>query len=594
MKNLFVLFLLLIVSFYANAQTASRILEEANPKYVNVVDNSEFAQLWRQLTEARQMNDVQTFDRISYEIKTKFPDKFCRTIDKNLPLKFAYTDNRPPFIQTLPDWGAGDVLVSNLGISAPTTGNPTPFARMLKVESDTVGRLYLSYLCTTRDTIYIFKSTNNGLNWSVIQKVLTSNDSVKIHSFDFYVTDSVNVFRLGGAFSVVNAYGTGYDGSIIWATMKDDGTGGRMVQTYATLPNMGFIAPAIVSDGYSKSAATTSWYMTFQGVSPSTGAGTLALVQYSIDWGYTWLLDTARSTYNDYDLDIDYSAIDNNLMVLLTNNLTATNPNLRFRYIAISALGTATSFSQYNPASTSNPEYSSSFGVNRQTNAIIATFTQSTGGLEDIYYSYSLNGVAGTWVTSQPIVTGSNNENYATVDCDQQQGVFRLTYRSTGSNYDTVVYMETSSPGTGFGGRQVVNQTNNSSSNIAPDVVGRSGSGGAAFAGVNNIKVFYDGSDIITNLNPNKLIPETFSLEQNYPNPFNPVTNISFSLPVNSFVKLNIYDITGKEVKQLINRFMNAGKYNLQFDGKDLNSGIYFYKLTAGDFISVKKMILVK
>lgn len=90
------------------------------------------------------------------------------------------------------------------------------------------------------------------------------------------------------------------------------------------------------------------------------------------------------------------------------------------------------------------------------------------------------------------------------------------------------------------------------------------------------------------------VIPEKFSLEQNYPNPFNPSTSINFSLPKNSFTELTVYDITGKEVAQLVGQTLNAGEYSYSFDGANLHSGIYFYTLRTVDFYQTRKMVLVK
>jgi photosystem II stability/assembly factor-like uncharacterized protein len=89
-------------------------------------------------------------------------------------------------------------------------------------------------------------------------------------------------------------------------------------------------------------------------------------------------------------------------------------------------------------------------------------------------------------------------------------------------------------------------------------------------------------------------IPERFSLYQNYPNPFNPNTNIKFNLPKSSYVKLTIYDILGKEVAVLVNENLNAGSYIVDWNASDYPSGIYFYRLVTGDFVGVKKMLLVK
>lgn len=89
-------------------------------------------------------------------------------------------------------------------------------------------------------------------------------------------------------------------------------------------------------------------------------------------------------------------------------------------------------------------------------------------------------------------------------------------------------------------------------------------------------------------------VPDKYSLSQNYPNPFNPSTKIRFELPSSSSVKLVIYDALGRQIETLVNDKMNAGVYEANWNAKNLASGIYFYKLEAGSFVSTKKMLLVK
>ena len=99
---------------------------------------------------------------------------------------------------------------------------------------------------------------------------------------------------------------------------------------------------------------------------------------------------------------------------------------------------------------------------------------------------------------------------------------------------------------------------------------------------------------MVTGIKNNNSILEHYSLSQNYPNPFNPTTYIHFSIPKAGNVSLKVYDIQGREITEYFNEFLNAGTHNLEFDGSGLSSGIYLYTLTAGDFISTKKMILTK
>lgn len=89
-------------------------------------------------------------------------------------------------------------------------------------------------------------------------------------------------------------------------------------------------------------------------------------------------------------------------------------------------------------------------------------------------------------------------------------------------------------------------------------------------------------------------LPEKYILEQNYPNPFNPITKINYSLPIAVKVNIQVYDILGRLVKTLVNEFKETGNYEVQFDGTGLASGVYFYRIEAGDFTDSKKMVLVK
>ena len=92
----------------------------------------------------------------------------------------------------------------------------------------------------------------------------------------------------------------------------------------------------------------------------------------------------------------------------------------------------------------------------------------------------------------------------------------------------------------------------------------------------------------------NNEIPVAFSMSQNFPNPFNPATNISFSLPKSEFVNLSVYDLSGKLVDELVNNNLEAGKYTTNWNAADLSSGVYFYKIQAGEFTDVKKLTLIK
>jgi hypothetical protein len=124
----------------------------------------------------------------------------------------------------------------------------------------------------------------------------------------------------------------------------------------------------------------------------------------------------------------------------------------------------------------------------------------------------------------------------------------------------------------------------------------------------NNIPCQYTINDFFSNENSISLtksnskeisykdinLVKTYTLEQNYPNPFNPSTLIHYEMPKDGFVTLKVYDILGNIVKTLVNQYQSKGRYDINFNANNLASGIYFYRLQSGSFISTKKMLLLK
>jgi hypothetical protein len=89
-------------------------------------------------------------------------------------------------------------------------------------------------------------------------------------------------------------------------------------------------------------------------------------------------------------------------------------------------------------------------------------------------------------------------------------------------------------------------------------------------------------------------VPSSFSLAQNYPNPFNPSTTIKYELPKSSDVRLSVYDMLGREVSVLVNERRDAGVHEVKFDGSNLASGVYVYRLQAGDVTQTKRLMLLR
>ncbi len=101
-------------------------------------------------------------------------------------------------------------------------------------------------------------------------------------------------------------------------------------------------------------------------------------------------------------------------------------------------------------------------------------------------------------------------------------------------------------------------------------------------------------SPLIVGVNVLSELPEQYSLSQNYPNPFNPTTIIVYGIREKTNVELKLFDVLGREVKTIINSEQAAGYYEIEFIASRLASGVYFYRLQAGDFVETKKMVLLK
>ena len=112
-----------------------------------------------------------------------------------------------------------------------------------------------------------------------------------------------------------------------------------------------------------------------------------------------------------------------------------------------------------------------------------------------------------------------------------------------------------------------------------------------SWIGVDNVRLVRDNPTEVINKDNT---PAAFSLSQNFPNPFNPTTLISYSLPKLSRVVLKVYDLLGREVSTLVSEEKSQGTYKVEFNGRQLSSGVYFYTLRAGDFVQTKKMLIMK
>ena len=170
---------------------------------------------------------------------------------------------------------------------------------------------------------------------------------------------------------------------------------------------------------------------------------------------------------------------------------------------------------------------------------------------------------------------------------------WNATSNSAGYYLDVAINNSFSNFVSGYNNRDVLNVTTFPISGLTPNTPHyyrvRAYNSGGTSSNSNIISV------TLVDINENvDQIPTVFKLNQNYPNPFNPSTVISYQLPVSSFVSLKVFNCLGNEVEMLVNEYQQAGQYVKTFHGTSLTSGVYFYKLTAGNFVETKKLILMR
>ncbi|HPS65450.1 MAG TPA: T9SS type A sorting domain-containing protein, partial [Ignavibacteria bacterium] len=274
-------------------------------------------------------------------------------------------------------------------------------------------------------------------------------------------------------------------------------------------------------------------------------------------------IDVSASTgpphiYKTYDGGSNWIEMSTGLPSLSTNN----DP---VRCISISTLDTSVVLSALFMNDTAGGAYLSTNGG--------ASWTKKSNGISN---------VTATLLRSAVIRPGSNTEFYIGFDNSGTGTVGLVRTTNAGNNWVS------------FNGGSLL-----SSATIRALVFKTVGdttlyAGAASTSGIRGIHE-YSWPNAVNTGGIGTKTPDVFMLEQNYPNPFNPVTKIAYTVPVNSTVRLNVFNAVGQKVKTLVdNEFKNAGSYEINFDAGKLSSGVYFYRIEAGTFISTKKMILIK
>jgi hypothetical protein len=218
----------------------------------------------------------------------------------------------------------------------------------------------------------------------------------------------------------------------------------------------------------------------------------------------------------------------------------------------------------------------------------------STGYL---YYKRSINGGI-SWGAETKLTKNTFSNAYPSLAVNGS--VLHLTFMRLIKSSWEIFYISSSNNGTKWGSD--VQLTNNASYSSVPSIAVSGSNVHIIFRDDRdgNYEIYYKRYIGAFNFKPTGITdndPEllsVYSLSQNYPNPFNPVTNINFQLPADNFTTMIIYDIAGRVVETLVNNNLQAGTYQVSWNGSKYSSGVYFYRLTSGEFSDIKSLILLK
>ena len=539
MKTIIIMFLIALT-----ARCTSQIMPE--PSYIN--------QLWKAEFGAENQRDM-TVDAAGnvYIIGTDFDESTDWLI-----IKYSPAGERLWFAQFNEDYSERDdiphaIAVDNLG-NVYVTG-----------ESYYLSADYLTIKYNSQGT-QLWKERYGGPSQDIALGItLDENRNV-------YVTGKE--MTSGNLNCVTLKYSSG--GTLLWEKHYDGPTGNY---------DMGKIIAA-ASDGSIYVAGSTE--------SPANGYDYL-LIKYNSSGTEQWVRTfdgPAHGTDGVRKMVLGY-----NNSIFITGISEGTGSDYDYLTVRYNAGGFIQWSKRYN-GPVNGDDHAVSLAVDDIGNTYVTGYSMSNTGYDYATVKYSLNGTF-QWLKRED---GSNaSDDYAGDIAVDGDGDIYVTghFKKANDNYlmATVKYSPSGSQkwvkkydasGKVSEGRNIY--VDGSENIIIGGVSDQSGSGHGWHEQLLVVK-YTQNRYVIVNRNG---IPAEFSLSQNYPNPFNPVTKISFSIPDNSYTKLTVYDISGKQVAELVNNELEAGIYNIDFDASQLASGTYFYRLETGSFTDVKKMVVVK
>jgi hypothetical protein len=596
-----IIFLLMLFAVSSKSQVLTDVpknvvtVEQGTPHHseVNVVKNivnpPDYVQQWeKDLQSARWAGDVEKARILQTKIDeyygVKETDDSDTPLDRPIATQVVNSPEKP-----LGDWYGSDVTVYTGGLRGDGF-------RQLALTNGDDGNLYaVINTSLSNSTTRLYRSTNHGVTWSNIGVVTYGTNYAQSVNISYADSGSVNRITL------IICYGSQApptrNASVWYISWRTNGSYSQVHLIQSPPSGQGFRDASIITDGFYYAPGATYFYGAYVAYN-SSGIGQAIYVCRSVSFGTSWTTyPTVDPGWNDQYPVIDYKQIlggAESLYVVTSRIFSSTSAGIRIHKNNYLHMGSGWSTVYL---TTSNYYAKQDFAIrhthnNSTNNQMLITCTKSNNGV----YHFSQNAGA-SWLLDYSLAFGNENPvTFTACTLDSQSAGNNYAKAVFISNGDSVIYRG------GYlgslGSRIKVNSHTNTGV-VVPDVSsyrqGGSTCGDVIYAGFGPQNVYYDGECLITGITPTGgEIPAVYNLYQNYPNPFNPATTIKYDVPSAGLVKLVVFDVLGREIAVPVNEIKTPGSYVVNFDASNLPSGVYFYKITTGNFTDTKKMLLVK
>ncbi|MGB5529782.1 MAG: T9SS type A sorting domain-containing protein [Ignavibacteriaceae bacterium] len=569
-------------------------------------------QLINEIRELREKNDRNLLDRV-LELESQLEAINPNSVSKPAeyydgtiaPAQNEKTSFIPESIGNTEIFNSGTSIISSIATATEQVGT-------------TAGRIWVSFTIRSSgaaDTLRLYYSDNHGANWTYYGwGKLGGTDQINIDQMDMEIIENTTGEKyIWIVYGYRNDAGTGRwrTGGVIFQTPTfggqffalswpgDDATKRyyrlRITSDNATYPSLAYVYMVSSFDSLTGSGIHLNTQKTLRCTNPYTFTPTFS---YKAD-KFWWFSSTDG---NQRDLHSDIAFFDNgpDSIIVSFSNVPDSTKLFFAKSNASNGPGTADGAGGFIGGSQpdDHKQFARLSSNGNDNGSVFAVFRQNTNSIWRIKYFRTTN--FGNFNSmSQAALQGSVTSHSYPPDIvgvrNMPKHYFAWIVNGTP---DSLRYIGTTNLGIW---PQNVGMMNGQSS-LSPSQGAKPG-----FRFVNDDSCFavysllgpYDvwaafGCSGPVSVEDVSVVPDNYSISQNYPNPFNPSTTIKYSIPQASFVKIKVYNTLGQVIAELVNQEIQIGNHEVSFDARNLTSGIYFYRIEAGNFVETRKMILIK